>query len=360
VKSLKETLATKGEAAARAARERAERETATTARMAEAFDAAAAAAGYEAALPDMTLAHSLYGSVGSLHWKDMAFDDALAIMRAFPAVPAGIYRDGSTVSFRPTSSLQFPLKEGHKYQEMTEAYAMRLSGGLGYGQKTEIDWTADLDGVLVRFAIDLKGGYEVMPRISFATENYQHEAVSIRRETEKAHFPLGGSIPLAARYGAGSKTALRSCLYVGPEVVRYVERAVDHLNAKERETRAAYERAKAASPVELPSRTEIDALAETLAEVYGREKLRAGTLRQYAALKTPAAEADRAMAEKHWPRYAEENGIGREGHGFDYYTWACRWLERVDLLTDEHAGEPYRYGSKWLDREAVEQPEPRI
>ena len=86
-------------------------------------------------------------------------------------------------------------------------YAMRLSGGLGYSQNVEIDWTVDLAGVMVRFAVELKGPHDVLPRISYRTEDFKGRAVSIMRGTEQVQFPLGAQIPLAARYGAGSETA---------------------------------------------------------------------------------------------------------------------------------------------------------
>lgn len=349
MKSLKETLTQQTEESVRALMEKTEREAAAKAKIAEGFDEAAGAAGYGGPLPHMTIAHALYGSVGSLNWNEMSFDDALRIMRAFPAVPAGIYRDGSFTSFRPAASLVFPLKDGHRFDQSSEPYAMRISGGLGYGQKVAIEWTADLAGVSVRFSIELKGPHDVLPRISFEANQWQGTAVSIKRETERVVVPLGGTIPLVARYSAGSDTALRDCLFVGPEVVRYIERAVEYLDARDRETREAYEHAKDASPVVLPLRAEVDALAETLREHYDREKLRAGTLRQFAALQMPAALVDRDVAEKHWPRYAEEHGIDRGRYGFDHYSWACGWLARLDLLTDEYNGGPYKYGSAWLE-----------
>lgn len=301
--SLKKTLTEASEKAAREAAEKSQREITTKTAIAEAFDTAANIVGYSGTLPSMVIVHELYGSLGSLHWRALSFDDALAIMRAFPAVPAGMYRDERSASFRPTGSLMFPLQEGFRFDEHAEGYAMRLSGGLEYGQKCELNWTASLAGTLVRFSVELRGGPDVLPRITCRTDMYQGRPVSIVRESERFIFPLGGEPVRGALYGSGSRMAFRSPLYVGHSVVDYVERAVAYLDEKGRETAAAYERAKAEANISIPTRAEIDAFAETIRENWKADRLRPGTLRQTAAMEMPAAKASRELAEHHWPRF---------------------------------------------------------
>jgi hypothetical protein len=106
----------------------------------------------------------------------------------------------------------------------------------------------------------------------------------------------------------------------------------------------------------------IEAAAESLREDYRRERMRAGTLEQYAALHCAHAKVDAAIAKAHWHAYAKAHGIDAGRYGFDYYGWACAYLHRVGLyevpVTEEMrasatGGIPadvltYKYGARWL------------
>jgi hypothetical protein len=298
----------------------------------------------------MVISSTLHGESGSLHWRETALDDALKIMDAFRACQMGVYKDGSFTSWRPADSLTFPLPEGHSFT-VTEPFNLRLSGGMEYGQKVELGMVAQMGALRVRFAIELRAPHDVLPRIHYRTNVYQGRAVSIERGSQSVGFPLA-SVPapsLVARYGAGSETALSDFMYSNG-VADYIRAAVALLDARGAETLRAYQTAKAAATFPLPTRAEIDAAAESMRAAYAAKAggLRTGTLHQTAALEMPAARADRALAEKHWARYAEDHGIVTTYRKtFDHYAWACDWLDRAGLLVDTVDGKPAKYGAAW-------------
>ena len=135
----------------------------------------------------------------------------------------------------------------------------------------------------------------------------------------------------------------------GANVLALVEAWESEANKRGEQTQAAF-LAAYAHVTESVSADDIAAQVDACREIYAREKLRAGTLEQFAALRTAHAEADRAVAEKHWPSYAKARGIETGQTYFDHFAWACAYLKRCGLYEVQIAGReaPYKYGHAWL------------
>ena len=79
--------------------------------------------------------------------------------------------------------------------------------------------------------------------------------------------------------------------------------------------------------------------------------MNAGSKAQRASLNSLEARQERALAQKHWPLYAEKHGLNPGRYGFDYHEWAKYWLTKAGLQPDPNYirdGKPYSYGSAWV------------
>lgn len=321
----------RAEAAARAEAEI--REAEERAAIAAAFDAS----GFNALIPDFVHVYGsrgLYGSRGSLSFKDVAPDDALRLLDAFPPVACGYYRDGNTSTVAPIGQV------GERYELRAECDGATLciSGGAGYGQSVKLDWHAQLDGIRLHMTAELVGAY--LPTIR-AGKVVMMAGEFIRYEgTDSLAWPLPADGCEFLRYSRGSGQALQHFTVYG-SVRAYLERVAAKLDAENRETLASYERASAglAAP-----RAATTAECEGLADWYGREKLRAGTLLQSATLRTDTAQAWEKVARDHWRQFAKARGLAPGRYGFDHYGFALWYLTAAGCLTDNG----YKYGSAWL------------
>jgi hypothetical protein len=267
-----------------------------------------------------------------------AADDAAAILARFPPVPMGYFKDGSTSAVYP---LDYPMSDRYTLHVEGDGPTLNLDGGHGYGLNVKLTWYADVGDRRVHFQFELKGAH--LPRIHPGRTVTVGDTFLRYEGTDTVHWdPQTGSPADFVRYGRGSPTALQHFVfYVG--VSEWLDSLVELLNNEQRETRAAYA-AALVSVGSTPPRAATAAECDALRAVYGREHLRAGTLLQYATLRTPTAEAWQGIASAHWPRFAEAQGIETRQSYFDHYAWACWYLDGAGVLKDDG----YKYGSAWL------------
>lgn len=304
------------------------------ARIASAFDSV----GYAGAVPDFVHSYGkrgLYGAAGSISFKDVAPDVALSMLAAFPPEPCGYYRDGNTSTLAPIGA----AGERYTLAKESDGIALKLEGGHGYGQCVRLEWYAQADGMRLHMTAELVGPY--MPRIQ-PGRVVTHGDTFIRYEgtDSLAWQNLAPACADFIRYGRGSPTALQHfTVYSG--VRSWLETVAAKLDAENRETLASYTRAAEGLS---PPRVATVAECEALADWYGREKLRAGTLLQYATLRTDTAQAWEKVARDHWRQFAKAHGLDTGRYGFDHYGFSLWYLSGAGCLTDNG----YKYGSARL------------
>ena len=338
---------------------------ANTARLAAAYDAS----GYAGPLPYIAsgAARASYDdTIASLHFRDVAPDELAALLIAFSPIPRAEYKHRGSRNFRPGD-----VPEDAEEVRECDGLEITISGGTGF-DTFRASWSAMVGDVNARFWCDLRRVSFLSPRTHRRAVTVQHQFIRYEGATE-LHWPDKGALfndvaPDAGlfvrMYGSGSDQSHGDARIRGRDVLALVRAWEAECNRRGAETRAAFLAAYA--PIDygnaLPSHDEIAAFAEGMRATYEAKRggLRAGTLMQTAALETPHALADKAVAEKHWPMYAAHHEIETRQNYFDRFAWACAYLRRVGLyevpVTDEMRaeakgginGDVYRYGARWL------------
>ena len=307
-------------------------------RIASAFDAF----GYTGTAPDFVHSYGkrgLYGAAGSISFKDTAPDEALRMLAAFPPMACGLYRDGNTSTVAPIGA----AGERYTLAKESDGVTLRLDGGHGYGQRVKLDWYTERDGMRLHMIAELVGPY--MPRIHPGRAVHRGNTFIRYEGTDSLAWPnLGPASADFVRYARGSGTALQN-FTVYSHVREWLEAVAAKLDAENRETLASYKRAAASvERAAMQPRAATAAECEALADAYKRESLRAGTLLQYATLRTDTAQAWEKVARDHWRQFAKAHGLDAGRYGFDGYGFALWYLTRAECLTDNG----YKYGTAWL------------
>lgn len=341
-----------------------EKKAANTARLAAAYDAS----GYAGPLPYIASgdARASYdGTIASLHFRDVAPDELAALLVAFPAIPRAEFKHRGSRSFRPGE-----VPEDAEEVRECDGVEIDVTGGKGF-DTFRASWSAMVGDVNTRFWCDLRRVQFLSPRTHRRAVTMNHTFIRYEGATS-LHWPDNGALfndvaPDAGlfvrMYGSGSDQSHGDARIRGRDVLALVRAWEAECNRRGEVTRAAFLAAYAdAEALGLPSADDIAAAAEAMRAEYDAKRggLRAGTLEQTAALATPHALADKAVAEKHWPPYAERFGIETRQSYFEHYAWACEWLKRCGMyavpVTDAMRaeakggidGDVYRYGHRWL------------
>lgn len=345
------TLASKTASAAGALTAEAEKrkkaadaEAAQKMRIAQAFDNKAAQTPGGIELPWMIHVYSLYGSAGSLSYKDQTPEQVLALAQAFPALPAGLHRPRAGTSYKLASA----ATDEPEAFTLGCGYVLRMDGGLGYGFNAKVEWFTELEsGLTVRISAELKQVYGITPRYVVRTQSFGGGFEKVISDC--VVFPLSpdGSGLREVTYGRGSDTAYKPRLFwagandAGMSVLAHVRLWANECFNRRLASRKAYEADKAAGlppePIE--------------GGPYESRSLKNGTKAQTDCLESEEARRDWALAKRHWQDYAKDNGLdGSSKYGADHYAWARHWLARHGLLIDPNGpGEGgYKYGSAWL------------
>lgn len=303
-------------------------------RIASAFDSV----GYTGTAPDFVHSYGkrgLYGAAGSVSFKDTAPDEALRMLAAFPPIACGLYRDGNTSTVAPIGA----AGERYTLAKESDGITLRLDGGHGYGQRVKLDWYTDANGVRLHMTAELVGSY--MPRIQPGRAVHRGDTFIRYEGTDSLAWQnMGPASADFVRYGRGSPTALQQ-FTVYSHVREWLEAVAAKLDAEQRETLASYTRASAGLSA---PRIATAAECEALADWYGRQSLRAGTLLQSATMQSDTAKAWEQVARDHWRQFARAHGIEAGRYGFDHYGFTLWYLTRAECLTDNG----YKYGSAWL------------
>lgn len=340
----------------------AERKAHNRAAIAAAYDAN----GYGGKLPGLVTADlrpNYRGECGTLFFEDVAPDELRDLMAAFPAVACAIATKNGT-SCRPLDMLE----EGAEIRAHTSGHSLSLSGGEGF-KSTICGWSAQLsESVRVHVRATLRVIHSVTPRIQPGHCTRAPDGrVMAYTSPDSLIFPIAKPAGVDfIRYGRASRDSWQTFLVygVGDTFAAMVDAWADHCERERHNSRAAYMKDRANVPAF--NVDTLPALCADLADAYGREKPRAGTLEQFAALRSPAALADKECAERHWLAYCDDaaNACERSRHEtyFSHYSWACAFLKRYGLhsvpVTEEMrasatGGIPenvttYTYGTRWL------------
>lgn len=348
--SLAQSLRDAEEAKQREATERAQTEGAARMRIAEAFDV------HTAALPDTETprplpwfvhvqAYKHTPAMGRVCFKGISFETLAQMLRDYPPMPQTRWRS----SARNESGIRCDgfVPEHADTRNPTDGVSIRLGGGVGYGQHAKAEWVCMLGAVCVEINAEIESQFS--PRIAAKHNDWQGQTVSIDASTARIVYPLGDTSGLdSVRYQQGSKTAYPDFLIWGRAgsagVAGYVQSIADETLRRSVESFAAYLKDKTEGLP--PAKTE-----------QGSRGMSAGSKAQDACLRSPAALADRALAEKHWKAYAQDNGIETTQAYFDHYAWALHWLAAHSLLEDpaliRKNGKPYKYGSAWINADGT-------
>lgn len=327
-------------------------EAARTAELAAAYDAA----GYAGRLPWICKAKSkpdYEGATGSLHFRNVAPDEFAELLAAFPPIPRTEFKSRGCRSFRVG---ELP----DDATEASECDGVDISvngGGRDHGGSVRACWIADVGAVRVRFNIELRHVHFLHPRASRrAVMHGGHTFIRYEGPTV-CNWPDSGTALHASgchvrTYGAVSDQYVGD-VHVRGNVIELARLWREECDARNAETRAAYERARDATGEQRITPEELAALVASSAGHYARQTMRAGSPRQHAALSSPQYAATLELARAHWLAWCADNGVTLPEHSqyFSDHTVAQTFLARHDLLTDAefmHNGKPYAYGSAWL------------
>ena len=347
--SLTEQKQKEAEAAAEAARKASDKE-GIQMRIAKAFDERSQ--GITLPKLPMMLVHPLYGRVASLSFSrdNSSFPhtglDAkhiLALMEAFPPVPACIAKGNQWTSWMSVSYFEQQLEKPEGQIKFTEIKAMSPViinlNRMEHRPSAKVEWIAELDGLLVEFQVELSRS-RGWPQISADMRHHNGILVEIRRQWVELTGDLKDhACPHYLSYASGSPTSFGSRLMYGELNIVGLINTMAELDAQYyAEALAAYEADCAAG---LPP-------AEATRD---HGDMNAGSKAQRALLNSLEARQERALAQKHWPLYAEKHGLNPGRYGFDYHEWAKYWLTQAGLQPDPNYirnGKPYSYGSAWV------------
>ena len=319
-------------------------------RVAAAFDAGSQ--GITLPKLPMLMVHPLYGRVASLSFSrdsssfphtGLDAKHILALMEAFPPVPACIAKGNQWTSWMSVSYFEQQLEKPEGQIKFTEIKAMSPViinlNRMEHRPSAKVEWIAELDGLLVEFQVELSRS-RGWPQISADMRHHNGILVEIRRQWVELTGDLKDhACPHYLSYASGSPTSFGNRLMYGELNIVGLINTMAELDAQHyAEALAAYEADRAAGlpPVEVSS---------------GHGDSHAGSKAQRALLNSLEARQERALAQKHWPLYAEKHGLNPGRYGFDYHEWAKYWLTQAGLQPDPNYirdGKPYSYGSAWV------------
>lgn len=300
----------------------------------------------------MLMVHPLYGRVASLSFSrdsssfphtGLDAKHILALMEAFPPVPACIAKGNQWTSWMSVSYFEQQLEKPEGQIKFTEIKAMSPViinlNRMEHRPSAKVEWIAELDGLLVEFQVELSRS-RGWPQISADMRHHNGILVEIRRQWVELTGDLKDhACPHYLSYASGSPTSFGNRLMYGELNIVGLINTMAELDAQYyAEALAAYEADCAAGlpPVEVSS---------------GHGDSHAGSKAQRALLNSLEARQERALAQKHWPLYAEKHGLNQGRYGFDYHEWAKYWLTQAGLQPDPNYirdGKPYSYGSAWV------------
>lgn len=338
---------------------------ARTMALAEAYDAH----GYTGPAPwivrgDSKPAHD--GDMGTLHFQKVTPDELAALLESFEPIPRAEYKARGCRYFSPG---EIPV-DAEDVREC-DGVDISLENTRCGGGRLRATWSAMVGEIQTGFWIELENLPFLHPRTHRHAVTRNHEFLRYEGPTS-VHWPDKGAIFNSVKddaalfirqYAPVSDQYHGSAHIRGGDVLALVRAWVDECNRRGEVTRAAYEAdAVTVRALGTPSADDIAAQCERSREKYASTRMRAGTLEQTAALETPHALADKALAEKHWPAYAADRGMETRQNYFEHYAWACEWLKRCGLyevpVTDDMRisatggiaadVQTYRYGSRWL------------
>ena len=347
--SLTEQKQKEAEAAAEAARKASDKE-GIQMRIAKAFDERSQ--GLTLPKLPMLMVHPLYGRVASLSFSrdsssfphtGLDAKHILALMEAFPPVPACIAKGNQWTSWMSVSYFEQQLEKPEGQIKFTEIKAMSPViinlNRMEHRPSAKVEWIAELDGLLVEFQVELSRS-RGWPQISADMRHHNGILVEIRRQWVELTGDLKDhACPHYLSYASGSPTSFGNRLMYGELNIVGLINTMAELDAQYyAEALAAYEADRAAG---LPP-------AEATRD---HGDMNAGSKAQRALLNSLEARQERALAQKHWPLYAEKHGLNPGRYGFDYHEWAKYWLTQAGLQPDPNYirdGKPYSYGSAWV------------
>ena len=319
-------------------------------RVAAAFDAGSQ--GITLPKLPMLMVHPLYGRVASLSFSrdsssfphtGLDAKHILALMEAFPPVPACIAKGNQWTSWMSVSYFEQQLEKPEGQIKFTEIKAMSPViinlNRMEHRPSAKVEWIAELDGLLVEFQVELSRS-RGWPQISADMRHHNGILVEIRRQWVELTGDLKDhACPHYLSYASGSPTSFGNRLMYGELNIVGLINTMAELDAQYyAEALAAYE---ADCATGLPP-------AEATRD---HGDMNAGSKAQRALLNSLEARQERALAQKHWPLYAEKHGLNPGRYGFDYHEWAKYWLTQAGLQPDPNYirdGKPYSYGSAWV------------
>lgn len=294
--------------------------------------------------PEHVMSYKLYGSVGSVRWKEATPEQAVSIMEALTPVPSGLIK-GSFISYIPESARK---EREHQSDTFTEGdgYILRLDAGINYPCTVKLEWFAEIGGLLLRPCVELLNIHNVTPRISYEADRYPNgEVIRVRNCSIAWPIKTGWALQ-TIRYSSGDAKNLNPFLVwayreTSSPMVAVVKEWALACYQQRQHSRAAYEEDK---------RTGIEPEPDTDAN-YDNSRMRSGSRAQHDCLHTEEARKDQALAKRHWLEYIADSDPATwpskpsEYHKyFDHYAWACHWL----FLKGLHVDNGYKYGSSWL------------
>lgn len=358
LESLVQSLQAHEEAAQREAREAKEREGGRKVAIAQAFDAHnAGLPAIDAPRPFPWFVHAVSykhnPSAGWMSFKGLSFEEVAQMLRDYPPVPKVRYRSSS----RRESGIRHAgfVPDYADTQSETDGCELHISKGIEYGPTVQVRWSCQMGAMIVDIHAELRPS-QFTPRLHAKRNEWQGQVVSIDGSTARVVYPFGDTAGLQnVRYAQGSRTAYPSFLIWGNAqpasgMLRYIDSVAAECLRRETESFAAYLADKRAGCI----------MAKPADRMKG---MSAGSPAQNAALDSPDALRDRALAEKHWVSYVKDSraedwpkddkpDIHSRGY-FDYYAWACKWLLSVGLYADpsflRKNGQPYKYGTAWVN-----------
>lgn len=358
--SLTQSLTTKktaeAEAAVKAAAEAVNKE-GIQMRVAAAFDAGSQ--GLTLPKLPMLMVHPLYGRVASLSFSrdsssfphtGLDAKHILALMEAFPPVPACIAKGNQWTSWMSVSYFEQQLEKPDGQIKFTEIRAVSPViinlNRMEHRPSAKVEWIAELDGLLVEFQVELSRS-RGWPQISAEMRHHNGILIEIRNQWVELTGDLKDQrCPQCLTYASGSPTSFGNRLMYGELNIVGLINTMAYLDAQYyAEALAAYEK-DCVTGVPLADVTHADPGG-----------MNAASKAQRAELNTLGARRERALAEKHWPIYAEKHGLNHGKYGFDYHEWVKHWLTQAGLQPDPNYirdGKPYSYGSAWV-KESDEQ-----
>lgn len=344
-----ESLSTRQELEAQKAAEASLKAAETRRAVASLFDEGLASASdaqkAAAVLPNLIHVQKLYGIAACFSFPATTADVILNMLSIFPAVKT--YRVKRTfLSFMPEcEKMEEELAKGGEAVEL-DGPRIDVNRLPDYETQMKVIWVSEVNGTLVEFSMGWKYDREATPMLDFeATRSFGHGKL-LRVTNDWLKIPQGLSqaqIREVTYSSAGDDYIRNRVIYSVrqlsspdqvPSTVHLLQLSDQILQARRRALIEAYEQAK------------LDPKAEPIqARPVG---LNAGTAEQQDCLDTLEARTQAWLCKNHFWAYCLETGMKSTSGYYLHYDWACYYLETKGLLTVEHNGQPYKYGTAWL------------